>query len=159
MIDPYALSPDEIAEALDRVRVIRAWCDGIEAAARAAMLAGQEVPGYRLGFNHPKPKWVDEVEVVEAMSDANVVDALEYMPPKVLPPGKMRELLKKFKAPKRLISRINSLVTRNVPELVVTEIDNTYYSEVNAVDLAAWQGKQSGSVAVTKPRPRKSKSQ
>jgi hypothetical protein len=76
-----------------------------------------------------------------------------------LPPGKMRELLKKFKAPKRLISRINSLVTRNVPELVVTEIDNTYYSEVNAVDLAAWQGKQSGSVAVTKPRPRKSKSQ
>jgi hypothetical protein len=154
MHDPYKLTPDELARALARVDVIRAWCDGIESAAIAALVAGQQIPGYRLGFNKPREKWADPEAVMVVLKDKKL-DVDEFAPRELVTPPTLRKILKRLKLK---VNALQQYVTRNDPKLVVTEVDNTYYDDVNAVDLAVHLARsQGGNAATAAPLPREKK--
>jgi len=154
MIDPHALTPEQLARALERVQIIRAWCDGVESAARTAIIEGQQIPGYRLGWNHPRKKWTDPTRILDMCKAIKGWHIDTFAPRQVVTPSQLLKLLKQSKISDKPFKKF---ITRNDRQLVVTEVDNTYYDDVNAVDLAAWQSQQGSAVAVTAKLPRKKK--
>lgn len=68
-----ALSPEQVARALEAIPMINAWAKAVEAHARELLTAGREVPGWKLVVASGHRKWIDE-ERAKAVLRTNGVE-------------------------------------------------------------------------------------
>lgn len=93
-IAPDKLSISKIQMVLEKAEFITAWMNAVNARAKELMLAGEDIPGYKLvqGFGHRK--WQSEASVEEDFADLG--DKL-YEKPKLKSPAKLEKLIGKDK--------------------------------------------------------------
>jgi len=69
---------DTLAEDLQRVERVEAWCKAIRAEVERRLIAGTPVPGYKLVAGRRSPKrWIDEHEAAQALEALVGADAWE----------------------------------------------------------------------------------
>jgi hypothetical protein len=87
-------TPEALGAKLDAVPLIEMWCKAIRAEAEAALLAGDEVPGYKLVQGRKGPRdWKDEAEA-EAMLKSFRFKKDEMYDYSVISPTSAEKLLK-----------------------------------------------------------------
>lgn len=112
-VDPKKLKGAALAKELKRIPFLRAWASAVEAHAMAELLAGRNVPGYKLVKSQPgHRKWIDEAKVLARLRKWNVpLD--EVAPRMILSPARMEKVIEKeeFAALKKHCTRPPGKVT------------------------------------------------
>ena len=71
--DPKKLKGAALARELERIPFLRAWASAVEAHAMAELLAGRNVPGYKLVKSRPgHRRWTDEAKGLARLGEWNV---------------------------------------------------------------------------------------
>lgn len=73
---------ETIGNKLRKVPLIESWCKAVRDQALAELLAGKEIPGYRLGVGRKGPrKWADPKAAEQRLLELGVDDIYELKPP------------------------------------------------------------------------------
>lgn len=73
---------ETIGNKLRKVPLIEAWCKAVRDQALVELLAGKEIPGYRLGVGRKGPrKWADPKAAEQRLLELGVDDIYELKPP------------------------------------------------------------------------------
>jgi len=103
---------------LPQLDLVEQWCDAIRVKARELLMAGTEVPGYKLVTGRAGNRaWADETKAEAILKSMRLLQEQMYTR-KVISPTAAEKLLAK-ESPRRW-DRLQSLVVRKAPELVVT---------------------------------------
>jgi hypothetical protein len=91
--DPKLADAQQIAEALRQVDLIEDWCKAVRARAESMLLAGQEVPGFKLVAGKKGNRaWADAADAERRLTP-KLGDAA-YAPRVVVSPAQAEKLLK-----------------------------------------------------------------
>lgn len=108
-----------VGELLTQLDFIESWCKAVRAKAETEMLAGHEVPGYKLVKGKKGPRqWANEVEAEAAMKSFRLKQDQMYTF-KLISPTKAEELLQK-ESPKRW-TKLQSFITQSEGGLSVAK--------------------------------------
>jgi len=76
--DTSLLTPEEAGAILERAADIRAWLTDLENLVTKTLFAGEDVDGWKLVEGRSNRKYVDELQVAQAMTDAGYAETLLY---------------------------------------------------------------------------------
>ncbi|MBW1672053.1 MAG: DUF2800 domain-containing protein [Deltaproteobacteria bacterium] len=93
-IAPDKLSISKIQMVLEKAEFITAWMNAVNARAKELMLAGEDIPGFKLVQGYGHRKWQSEASVEEDFADLG--DKL-FEKPKLKSPAKLEKLIGKDK--------------------------------------------------------------
>lgn len=92
------LSPKEISRILARESMVTAWMKKVHEQALSDMLAGKEIPGYKVVEGKlGNRKWIDEIAAVEALEAAGITRD-EFLETKLMSPSALEKALGKKRA-------------------------------------------------------------
>lgn len=109
-------SPQNLADTLDKLDMIEAWCKSVRAFAYAEAQHGRTPPGYKLVSRRPTRKWVyDEKETVKAIVRKAKIDPnLWFNEPTLISPAQAEKVLKANNLPKDLLEDLWASVSSGV---------------------------------------------
>jgi hypothetical protein len=88
LLDTRTITPEQLGALLPRLAMLEAWAKDARALAVREMLAGRDVPGWKLVEQEGREKWKDDAEAEALLAAAHEVDP--FAPPKVLSPSQAR---------------------------------------------------------------------
>lgn len=94
LVDQDQLTDKELSALLERVPLIRSWCNALEKQAQAKLLEGEDVPGYKLVEGKSTRKWADAEKAQKYLRNKRY--KLDDIAPRVfLSPAQAEKLLGK----------------------------------------------------------------
>lgn len=81
----------ELGEALERVNLIKQWCNRVEARAQELLEHGHSVPGFKLVRGRSIRRWVNEDKVIESLADK--IDYSKMFTKKLISPTQFSKLV------------------------------------------------------------------
>ena len=94
MKDPDLMDNDDLANAMNVLDQIRAWCNDIEKRALSEVQAGHDVGGWKLVEGRSVRRWRDAEEAEQALRGTKL-KVKEILPPKLISPAQAEKLLGK----------------------------------------------------------------
>lgn len=108
---PESLTPQQIAEVLEKADVVEAWIKAVRGHAMREAEQGRPPPGYKLVQKRGTRKWtMDDDTVAERLALESGIDFAEFFERSVLSPAQAEKLLKarKVKIPEELVKSVSS---------------------------------------------------
>lgn len=90
---PDAMTATELADALNKATLLKAWIADVFALAQRELEGGASVPGYKLVKKRPTRKWTDEAEAEKALRARKVKVGEMFAPRKLLSPTQLEKSL------------------------------------------------------------------
>ena len=119
--DTDVMVAEDLAKYLDKLGVIRAWCDSIEARAKSRLLEGFEVPGYKLVEGKKGNRaWENIENVIEVLRLMGATDEIIFERP-LKSPAQMWKLKEFSKEEKKFL---NTLTIRSPGKPNLAKIDS-----------------------------------
>lgn len=87
------VSPEELAQAMNVIPVIDAWCRAVEGEAQARLTRGQVVPGYKLVRKRANRRWKDEADVERKLKNKRGVKTADIYKRTLQSPAQIEKIL------------------------------------------------------------------
>lgn len=114
--------PEDLAASYSRIELIELWIKAVRAKVEAELLAGNDVPGYKLvAGRRGNRKWGDEETVAATLQTAGVADDVIFTK-SVNSPAAFEKLVKAKRLTKGAWEKVEALVTQSDPRPVIAPI-------------------------------------